>query len=70
MEVLVLLMIEDVCIELLFPSMLILLIKISVFVIHIVAVTDKGEYTIFVFLALAYFTERNGLQLGPFCCQW
>lgn len=30
----------------------------------------QREHLMFALLGLAYFTECNGFQLGPFCCRW
>ena len=32
--------------------------------------TCKWEHTVFVFLGLTYFTERNALKVHPCCCRW
>lgn len=39
------------------------------FVLCVLAVTDKGGHMKFLFLGLAYFSQRNDFQLGPCYCK-
>lgn len=41
-----------------------------VFVFCISVALYQREHTISVLVGLAYFSEHNDLQLGPFCCKW